>query len=44
MSAEKPFVISREFDAPRDLVWKAWTEAERLKQWWGPKGFSVHTC
>jgi uncharacterized protein YndB with AHSA1/START domain len=41
---EKPFVISREFDAPRELVWKSWTEAERLKQWWGPKGFVVHTC
>jgi uncharacterized protein YndB with AHSA1/START domain len=36
-----PFVISRVFDAPRDKVWKAWTEAERLKQWWGPKGFTV---
>ena len=41
--ADKPFVISREFDAPRDLVWKSWTEAERLKLWWGPKGFVVHT-
>ena len=38
------FVISRVFDAPRDAVWKAWTEPERLKQWWGPKGFKVHTC
>jgi len=37
----RPFVISREFDAPRDRVWRAWTEAERLKQWWGPKGFTV---
>ncbi len=37
----KPFVISRVFDAPRDRVWKSWTEAERLKQWWGPKGFTV---
>jgi uncharacterized protein YndB with AHSA1/START domain len=35
------FVISREFDAPRDLVFKAWTEPERLAQWWGPKGFKV---
>lgn len=35
------FVISRVFDAPRDLVWKAFTEAERMKQWWGPKGFVV---
>jgi uncharacterized protein YndB with AHSA1/START domain len=35
------FVISRVFDAPRDLVWKAFTEADRMKQWWGPKGFTV---
>lgn len=35
------FVISRVFDAPRELVWKAFTEAERLKHWWGPKGFIV---
>jgi uncharacterized glyoxalase superfamily protein PhnB/uncharacterized protein YndB with AHSA1/START domain len=35
------FVISRVFDAPRDLVWQAWTDPERLKQWWGPKGFRV---
>jgi uncharacterized protein YndB with AHSA1/START domain len=40
----KPFEIARVFDAPRDKVWKAWTEAERLKQWWGPAGFKVHTC
>jgi uncharacterized protein YndB with AHSA1/START domain len=37
----KPFVISRVFDAPRDLVWKAWTETERMLKWWGPKGCSV---
>jgi uncharacterized protein YndB with AHSA1/START domain len=41
---DAPFVISREFDAPRDLVWKTWTEGARLKQWWGPKDFVVHTC
>jgi uncharacterized protein YndB with AHSA1/START domain len=40
----KPFEIQRVFDAPREQVWKAWTEAERLKRWWGPKGFTVHTC
>jgi uncharacterized protein YndB with AHSA1/START domain len=33
------FVISRVFDAPRDRVWKAHSELEALKQWWGPKGF-----
>lgn len=36
------FVISRVFDAPRDVVWKCFTEAEHLKHWWGPKGFKVH--
>jgi uncharacterized protein YndB with AHSA1/START domain len=29
------------YDAPRDLVWKAFTDPERMKEWWGPKGFSV---
>ena len=33
------FVISRVFDAPRELVWKCFTEPERMKEWWGPKGF-----
>ena len=35
------FVISRVFDAPRDLVWKCFTDPEHMKQWWGPKGFTV---
>jgi uncharacterized protein YndB with AHSA1/START domain len=35
------FVLSRVFDAPRDLVWKAFTDPERMKHWWGPKGFTV---
>ena len=39
-----PFTISRLFDAPRERVWKAWTDAAQLKQWWGPQGFKVHTC
>lgn len=37
-TAAKEFTISRAFNAPRDLVWKAWSEPERLAQWWGPKG------
>lgn len=41
---DKHFVISRVFDAPRELVWKAHTEAEHLKHWWGPKGFQVKHC
>jgi uncharacterized protein YndB with AHSA1/START domain len=39
--ASEEFVISREFDAPRNLVFAAWTEPERMAQWWGPKGFTV---
>src|SRR3982751_3161850 len=37
----KEFVASRTFNAPRDLVWKAWTEPERMKEWFGPKGFPI---
>jgi uncharacterized protein YndB with AHSA1/START domain len=33
--------ITRVFDAPRDIVWKAWTEPDRLAQWWGPEGWST---
>ena len=40
----KPFVISRTFDAPRDRVWKAWTDREQLMQWFGPKGFKMTTA
>lgn len=38
-------VLTRIFNAPRELVFKAWTEAEHLAHWWGPTGFelSVHT-
>ncbi len=31
--------ITRVFDAPRELVWKAWTDSEMAKQWMGPRGF-----
>ena len=37
----EPFVISRIFDAPRELVFAAFTEPPRMKDWWGPKGFEV---
>lgn len=39
MTTVAPFVISHLFDAPRELLWAAFTEADRLTQWWGPKGF-----
>lgn len=37
-------VISRTFDAPRALVWQAWTDPKHIMQWWGPKGFSNSAC
>jgi uncharacterized protein YndB with AHSA1/START domain len=40
-AAGRPFDTSRTFDAPRELVWKAWTERDRLMQWFGPKGFTM---
>jgi uncharacterized protein YndB with AHSA1/START domain len=44
VSDQEEFVIQRTFDAPRDLVWKAFTERDRLMQWWGPKGFKMLSC
>jgi uncharacterized protein YndB with AHSA1/START domain len=35
------FVMSRVFDAPRALMWQFFTDPERMKHWWGPKGFTV---
>jgi uncharacterized protein YndB with AHSA1/START domain len=33
--------ITRVYDAPRELVWRAWTEPDELVQWWGPPGWST---
>ena len=38
--ADREIVLTRQFDAPRELVWRAWTEPEHLIQWWGPDGFT----
>ncbi len=40
----KELTLTRVFDAPRELVWKAWTDAEMLKKWWGPHGFTNPVC
>jgi uncharacterized protein YndB with AHSA1/START domain len=40
----KEFVITREYAAPRELVWLACTDAKHLAQWWGPRGFSAPVC
>ena len=37
----REFTITRVFDAPRELVWKAWTDPEQVARWFGPRGFST---
>jgi uncharacterized protein YndB with AHSA1/START domain len=43
-NAEKCIVVTRFFHAPRERVWRAWTEARELRRWWGPKDFSSPDC
>jgi len=42
--AEREVVITRVFDAPRELVFKAWTDPEHLARWFGPKIFTIPVC
>lgn len=42
--AEREITITRVFDAPRALVFKAWTDTNHLAQWWGPRGFTNPVC
>ena len=44
VSVVERMVIIRVFDAPRELVWKAWTDPKYVMQWWGPKGFTAPVC
>jgi uncharacterized protein YndB with AHSA1/START domain len=39
-TAGREIVATRVFDAPRELVWEAWTNPEHVAKWWGPKGFT----
>ncbi|MEO6536658.1 MAG: SRPBCC domain-containing protein [Candidatus Paceibacterota bacterium] len=41
---EKEITITREYNASLEQVWKAWTEPELLKQWWGPDNVSIPEC
>lgn len=42
--AEELLYITRTFNAPRDLVFRAWTEPRLLTRWWGPHGFTLPFC
>lgn len=41
---KRDLVITRVFDAPIELVWKAWTDPEYVMRWWGPTGFTSPSC
>jgi uncharacterized protein YndB with AHSA1/START domain len=41
---KRDVVITRVFDAPVETVWKAWTDPEFVKRWWGPTGFTSPSC
>jgi uncharacterized protein YndB with AHSA1/START domain len=42
--AERELTITRVLNAPRERVFKAWTDPKELAQWWGPKGFTNPVC
>jgi uncharacterized protein YndB with AHSA1/START domain len=42
--SEQDFTITREFDAPRELVFKAWTDCDHFSHWFGPRDFTTSHC
>jgi uncharacterized protein YndB with AHSA1/START domain len=43
-ASDREIVVTRVFDAPRRLVFRAWTEPDRAAHWWGPRGFASVSC
>jgi len=43
-TAQRELTVTRVFDAPRDIVFAAWTDAKQAAQWWGPQGFTTISC
>lgn len=41
MADKKELILIRDFNAPREVVWKAWTDPDMFMQWWGPKEFTT---
>lgn len=44
MDTNKELTLNRTFDAPRDIVWKYWTDQSLVQQWWGPDFVTNPTC
>jgi uncharacterized protein YndB with AHSA1/START domain len=43
-AGQRGLTITRVFDAPREVVFVAWTDAKQAAQWWGPQGFTTISC
>mgnify|MGYP002382465270 FL=1 len=43
-AASRTLTIVRTFDAPRELIFKVWSQPEHVVRWWGPKGFTTPAC
>ncbi|MDA1061302.1 MAG: SRPBCC domain-containing protein [Chloroflexi bacterium] len=43
-TGKQGLAVERIFDAPRELVWRAWTEPEHFMRWYGPEGMTSHAC
>lgn len=41
---ERELVVVRDFHAPRELVWRTFTEPEHLARWWAPSGYTIPVC
>lgn len=42
--SKKELTLTRTILAPRETVWKTWTDAEQIRKWWGPDGVTIPTC
>jgi uncharacterized protein YndB with AHSA1/START domain len=42
--AQQEVFLTRVFDAPREFVWKAWTDPQHFKAWWGPQNYTCPFC
>jgi uncharacterized protein YndB with AHSA1/START domain len=42
--SDREILVTRRFNAPRALVWKAWTQPAYLARWWGPQGWTLPVC
>jgi uncharacterized protein YndB with AHSA1/START domain len=44
MAEDNDLVLERILDAPRDLIWRAWSDPELLKRWWAPRPYQTPEC